>query len=167
MSPFFTHLLPHSHSSTYFAARQLISQPFSFVTSPLPSISTSFFWNPTSLSILLPPLLSLPLVSSFVESVHHFCIQMKRFYFVLSFPRRASARRQRCVPQLHSGLSCVSECWRPPLTLLVFLSAFGRRELQANDLQRFVCLLAAFTSHLYLSFADRCTHDAPRFAENM
>lgn len=47
--------------------------------------------------ILLPPLLSLPLVSSFVESVHHFCIQMKRFYFVLSFPRHASAGRQRCV----------------------------------------------------------------------
>ena len=71
-------------------------------------------------------------------------------------------------PQLHSGLPCcVLECWRPPHTRLVYSSAFGRRELQANDLQRFVCLLAAVTSYLYLSFADRCTHDAPRFAENM
>ena len=78
MSPFFTHLLPHSHSITFFAARQLISQPFFFVTSPLPSISTSLLRNPTSLSNTM----SLPMVSSFVESVHHFCNQMKRFYFV-------------------------------------------------------------------------------------
>jgi hypothetical protein len=49
---------------------------FSFITSPLPSIATSFFWNSTPFSIT--SLHTLPLVSSSFESAHHFCIQMKR-----------------------------------------------------------------------------------------
>ncbi len=49
MSPFICYLI--ATQSLFVAARQLISQPFSFVTSSLPSNSTSFFWNPTFLSI--------------------------------------------------------------------------------------------------------------------
>ena len=53
---------------------------FSFITSPLPSIATSFFWNSTPFSItsLAAAYHTLPLVSSSFESAHHFCIQMKR-----------------------------------------------------------------------------------------
>ncbi len=77
-STFLLYYLTHAVIITLSAAGQLVSLIL-FVSTPHPSISTSFFWKPTSFSITF--LLPLPQVSSSAELAHHFCIQMKRFFY--------------------------------------------------------------------------------------
>lgn len=77
-----------------------------------PSLPPLFLLFPThSFGIqfpsLLPPFLPLPPVSSFVESTHHFCIQMKRFYFVR--PRMTHGCKNRPVARDNAETRCAGD----------------------------------------------------------